>query len=379
MIKYKKMHLEDFMSYSENFAANIKELRRQSRLTQRGFAELLGYSEKTVSKWECGASIPPIDTLFEIANAFHTSIEALFKADIHYYLAIDGGGTKTALLLASSEGDTVRTHRATACNPVDVGIDAACDILKEAIYAVCRDVPFSQITLFAGIAGGTSAGMQQRLSEFFSKFGFAAYGNDSDNKNIIAEGLGDEDGITLILGTGICAYVQQGGECSRIGGWGYLIDDGGSGYNLGRDALNAYFTALDGTGEPTLLTEEVNKLYEGGEPEIMGYIYSEKKRAVASFAPAVYAAIERGDETARKILLRNMKEAARIADAALARFPRGSRVPLVLAGGLTSHGITIDYLRDSLSEPDRFDMKIMDREPVFGALELAKKIKRNEE
>ncbi len=363
------------MSYSNNFASNVKKMRRSAGYTQRSFAEALGYSEKTVSKWECGASIPPIDTLFEIAALLRTTVEGLFRADQRYYLAIDGGGTKTALVLADAEGKLLRSHRAPACNPVDIGIERAREILREAIAAVCAGIPYGQITLFAGIAGGTSAGMKEKLFEFFDTLGFCAFENDSDSRNIIAAGMGDADGIAMILGTGVCAFTQIAGVRSRVAGWGYLIDDGGSGYNLGRDALSAYFRAADGRAAPSPLTEEVECIADGDATAIMTYVYGEGKRAVASFAPAVFAAAERRDALAIAIIERNMREAAEIAEAALARFPKGERVPLVLAGGLTSRAITLKLFREALTNPDAFDLKVLDREPVMGALELAMSLK----
>ena len=366
------------MSRSEIFAANIKAQRRKRKMTQKEFAELLGYSEKAVSKWECGSGIPPIETLFEIAKLLGTSIDGLFRADERYYLAIDGGGTKTALLLADKDGNVVRSHRAPACNPVDVGFEKACEVLSAAIKEICGDIPLSEIILFAGIAGGTSAGMRERLHGFFESLGFCAFENDSDNKNIIAAGLGDEEGVSLILGTGICAFIKKCGEFSRVAGWGYLVDNGGSGYNLGQDALNAYFSAYDGSGGPTLISEEVDALHEGGIDAIMSYIYNEKKKAVASFAPAVYKALERGDETAKRILERNMKVAANVAETARKSFPDKKVVSLVISGGLTDRPETLTYFRAALKNPDEFDIKILDRAPVYGALELAMKIKEGE-
>ena len=175
----------------------------------------------------------------------------------------------------------------------------------------------------------------------------------------------------MILGTGICAFTYRGGEVFRVAGWGYLVDGGGSGYNLGQDALMAYFSALDGSGEPTLITEEVDRLFDGGATAIMRYIYEEKKKAIASFAPAVYAALTRGDAVARGILERNMRYAAHIAETAGARFPEGEKIHLVLAGGLTEREETLSAFRAAISNPDRFEISLLDREPVYGALEMA--------
>lgn len=86
---------------------------------------MLQYSEKTVSKWECGACIPDIDVLFGIANIFNVSIEKLFEGTTEYFLGIDGGGTKTELVLTDEEGNVINTLKTSTCNPVDIGLDKA--------------------------------------------------------------------------------------------------------------------------------------------------------------------------------------------------------------------------------------------------------------
>lgn len=291
-----------------------------------------------------------------------------------YYLGIDGGGTKTDLVLENQDGKVIRTLRVGACNPVDIGFEASKDILREAIYDICRDIPFFSVCLFAGIAGGTSAGMQQRFREFFEEFHFRAFANDSDIMNIMKVGLGDSDGITMILGTGICAFVQKDKQYSKVAGWGYLIDNGGSGYNFGRDALHAYFGAVDGTEKGTALTEEIDAIYPGGTHKLMEYIYRDGKKAVASFAPAVFAALDKGDEVAEKILERNIKEAVHIIETAAGEFPEG-KISVVLAGGLTNQPRVLEGIKAFLQEPERFEFQILTTEPVNGAVMLARELR----
>ena len=72
--------------YTEKFSTNLRRIRKSRNLTQRQLCELLGYSEKTVSKWECGTCIPDIDVLFSIANIFQISIENLFSDNKIYFL-----------------------------------------------------------------------------------------------------------------------------------------------------------------------------------------------------------------------------------------------------------------------------------------------------
>ena len=158
--------------YTKNFSLNLRDLRIRKKLTQKELADMLQYSEKTVSKWECGACVPDIDVLFEISNIFKVSVENLFANSGTYYLGIDGGGTKTALALSDEDGNIIRTLKTDGCNPVDLGIDRVKTVLKDAIYEICKDISLSSVYCFAGISGGTSADMQPKLKEFFEEFGF---------------------------------------------------------------------------------------------------------------------------------------------------------------------------------------------------------------
>ena len=357
------------------FQTRLKNLRVKRGLTQKALGELLGYSEKTVSKWECGAALPDVEALFCISEIMKVDIESLFSDGERYFLGIDGGGTKTDLVLVDSEGRVLRTHKTEGCNPIDIGLERACEILRTAIFEICAGIDRASVWCFAGIAGGSTGGMKERLSEFFSEMNFARAVNDSDNKNIIAAGLGKIDGMTVILGTGFCVFTQISGVHNRLAGWGYIIDEGGSGYNLGKDALSAYFKAVDGSGEKTLLTEEIDKLYSGDE--LITYIYSAPKRVAASFAPAVYSAMRRGDDTALKIFSKNMRFAAEMIECASKRFPEG-RIPVILAGGLTCEAETLSAIKNALNKNDRFDIKTLDTSPVMGAVKLAMELFENE-
>ena len=62
-------------------AGNIGQLRRDAGLTQLDLAEYLNYSDKAVSKWERGESVPDIVTLKAIADRFSVSVDYLLRAD----------------------------------------------------------------------------------------------------------------------------------------------------------------------------------------------------------------------------------------------------------------------------------------------------------
>ena len=62
-------------------AKNISELRKEARMTQFELAEKLNYSDKAVSKWERGESVPDISVLKEIADMFSVTVDFLLEEE----------------------------------------------------------------------------------------------------------------------------------------------------------------------------------------------------------------------------------------------------------------------------------------------------------
>lgn len=134
----------------EIFASVLKNRRTELGMTQRELAEALGYSEKTVSKWESGGVIAPSIVLPELAAILKIDINSFFtkRGGEVYYLGVDGGGTKTDFALADAGGRIVSHVSLEGCNPNDVGFKNATDILSRGISAVCADIPYSKIFSF---------------------------------------------------------------------------------------------------------------------------------------------------------------------------------------------------------------------------------------
>lgn len=65
----------------EIIAKNIAELRKNKQMTQLELAEKLNYSDKAISKWERGESIPDIIVLKQIADLFEVSVDYLLKEE----------------------------------------------------------------------------------------------------------------------------------------------------------------------------------------------------------------------------------------------------------------------------------------------------------
>ena len=325
-------------NYEKSFSVNVRRLRKKLNITQKSLADAIGYSEKTVSKWETEGSIPSIDALFRIANIFRVGLEELFRCDESvYYLGIDGGGTKTELALSDPEGKIVSRLFMDGCNPNTVGIDRTKRIIEDGIIQACKDVPLSSVVVYAGIAGCASEIYADEIKTMLEKMSFAAFDVGSDNNNIVAAGLGNNEGITMILGTGICSYVVKKEETKRIAGWGYLFDNGGCAFHIGRDAINAYFSAYDGTGKETTLVQRIKQTFGYSNEELLKYLYSGGNKLVSSYAMYVFEEAEKGDKVSVSILKKHIAEIARLIRASLSHFSNyDKKIPVILGGGLTN-------------------------------------------
>lgn len=357
------------------FGANLKKIRKKFGYTRAKLAELISYSEKSIEKWESGSSVPPVETVCALSELFGVTIDSLVyerKTSVKYLLAIDGGGTKTEFLLTDCDRNEISRVLLGASNPVDIGIEETKKILEKGIREVCGDVNLREVAVFAGLSGGITGDNKALIKEFLSQFNFSYYDNGSDTENALEIALSDENGVAVIMGTGIIAFAQKDGTRHRIGGWGYHIDKGGSGYNFGSDALDSALKCIDGRDGSPLIKELVEKRLGKPIPESIGDIYKGGKSAVASFAPCVFEAYDNGDKYAEEIVDFNIKEVCRVILAGCKYFGDGNG-KVVICGGL---GKRKDIFEPFFKKHLGKDINVtFTNEPVVnGALSLAQKL-----
>lgn len=357
------------------FADNLKSYRKSKKLSRRALAEKISYSEKAIEKWESGESCPPLELICRLSQMFCCTLEDLIypiERKTEYFLGIDGGGTKTEFLLEDTSGKCVSHLTLSPSNPNTIGIAQCESILEEGITEVCSSVDRNKVSAFAGLSGGEGNNRIQ-LHKFFSKFSFDVYDCDGDIENALELTIGDSDGITVIADTGINGFAQKSGRRSQISGWGCLIDSAGSGYNIGRDALEAAMRDIDGRGEKTILRSMIESRLHTRLTEAIPDIYREGKHKIASFAKLTFEAYRNNDATAIRIINRNACAIAEIITAASKKFSGAAAVKTVVCGGLCNSS---DILMPIVSSavPDFINLSFTDEPMVIGAVKRAKKL-----
>lgn len=362
------------MELSFIFAENLRAARQALGLTQKELGARIGYSEKAISKWECGGAIPPAAELLRLSEVLHMSLDALLSGggEAKYFLGIDGGGTKTAFLLQRADGTEVATCRLGPSNPNDIGMDACQALLEKGIAEVTAGLDRREIAVFAGIAGGGLSGNNaDAIAAFLSRLGFAYAENGSDVENALEAALHGEDGVAVIAGTGSIAFAQERGERYRVGGWGYLLDGGGCGYDVARDALSACFRAVDGRDGQTLLVSRMEKALGMSLPDAIPQIYSGGKRMIASLAPVVFEAAREGDSMALAIVEKNARHIAELIVTAHGKL-QNKAAPAVIIGGLANHEDLLGGVIRALV-PAEIELKFDTSEMIKGAVARAER------
>lgn len=160
------------------------------------------------------------------------------------------------------------------------------------------------------------------------------------------------------------------GKTARAGGWGHLIDDVGSGYALGRDALTAVVRAQDGRGAKTVLTDLVQKAWK---VENIGQLIAETystadKSHIASLSPLVEQAGRQGDVKALAIIEENAVELTELA-AAVYRQLGKKELGISLMGGLLSHETLLreKFIRELAVRLPQMKVKDPDMDAAAGA------------
>lgn len=143
--------------------------------------------------------------------------------------------------------------------------------------------------------------------------------------------VGVRPGCVLAVGTGSVA-LAVGTTAARADGWGSLVGDAGSGYWIGRAAIEAALRAEDGRGRPTALRALVAERFDG--LDLLGVRLQadpDRVRLIASCAKDV-AAVAASDESAAEITDTAGRELAATVRAACLRAGLDGDVVVVATG-----------------------------------------------
>ncbi len=255
---------------------------------------------------------------------------------MRFAAGIDGGGTRTTVECRSADGTVLCRAVFGPFNLNSIGEERFTALWAEITAFLGEKGQCA--ALCAGAAGVSNPRVQTLTAQAMERAGISNWRMAGDHEIALHGALSGQPGCALIAGTGsICCGRNARGEFVRVGGWGHLIDDGGSGYALGRDALAAVVRQWDGRGEKTVLSELVPaKLGIKTPQELVAYAYGGDKSRIAAAAPLVEQAAGLGDRVALRIYGRAGMELSALAAAAANRLGLENG-EVALLGGLLRH------------------------------------------
>jgi N-acetylglucosamine kinase-like BadF-type ATPase len=257
-------------------------------------------------------------------------------------LAVDGGNSKTDVaivaedgrLLAATRGPT-SSHQAVGLGP---GMERLAALVAEAVASAGLDGQ-PELAIHS-VAGADTRADVAALESAVRERGFARESLVlNDAFGALRAGTDRSWGVVVICGAGVnAAGVAPDGRSARLDSLGEFSGDWGGGNDVGWAGLAAAVRARDGRGPRTRLERDVPARFGLGSPAALtSALYTGRipSKRIGELAPVVFAAAERGDAAARRIVDRLADEIVVMAGAMIRRLHLVRRDPdVVLAGGV---------------------------------------------
>jgi N-acetylglucosamine kinase-like BadF-type ATPase len=297
-----------------------------------------------------------------------------FETDSGIGLGIDAGGTQTRWALAAPGGAIVASGHVAGLSALQMSSDAGRQAVHATFSELARDVlrHARPMRIRAGLTGfgGDGDQLQRWLAELlYVSPRCVTLCNDIEIAYLASFSPGE--GYLVYAGTGsIGAFIDAEGKFHRAGGRGVMLDDGGGGFWIAREALRHIWRNEDeqpGRWQDSPMARAVFD-YIGGDDWALSrqFLYAQERGEIGKLALAV-AATAGDDPAAARILEEAGRELARLALALGNRF--GPR-PVALAGRASElHPMIAQAMRAYLS-PDT-TLSLMGSQAHFAAARLA--------
>lgn len=244
-----------------------------------------------------------------------------------YFFCVEGGGTKTELIVLDSKGQRQKIQNRAFEKPLDklsapssnmstLGkekVKECLTVLFEGLHIEGQPVGknLSESVFIGGFAGASSPLHQEHMKEIIEDLGFKSDHIGIFSDAALALEMFDGDGAILIGGTGSICFVKENDKTHRVGGIGYRIADKGSGYDIGLKGIRASIEYEYEYGKYTSLAERIKQEFElNSTKELIVPINQNKMTTsqIANVAEIVFEEAWNGDSVAYEILEKSAKE-----------------------------------------------------------------------
>ena len=230
--------------------------------------------------------------------------------DEAWIFGIDGGGTSCRLRAEEASGNLIWKGESSGANPRSVGWEGVARVLGElfsGLYSSTGLDPAACVGGFAGMAGIGRAGDREKMRDLVKMASRVACPVEADMDALpaLVGALGRKEGILLVAGTGSVALgASSQGRIVRAGGWGHILGDEGSAYDVGRKGIDAAIRCFEARGPETGLLDRALAHFDVSEAfQLIPAIYEAfDKSRIAGFAREVSRACADRDAVASALL-----------------------------------------------------------------------------
>jgi len=259
-------------------------------------------------------------------------------------IGVDGGATRSSGLLVRADGTAVADALVGPLNVQQLAEERAASRLGELVESLFAEAGGRRKAraICLGLAGAGRPEDEAAAKRLVKHLDLAEEVIVTSDGRIALEGaFAGASGVVVSAGTGSIAFGKDAqGRVARSGGWGRLLGDEGSAFEVGRRAVVASLRAEDGRGCPTLLGERI-KSQLGLErlDQIVRGVYAAKGRpeALAELAPVVFEVARQGDRVAGQIVEDAGRELGWMALSVCRQLELTGHVRLCLVGGLSAY------------------------------------------
>ena len=343
------------------FAHNLRRLREAAGMKQNDLAKLLFVSFQTVSAWERGVNTPDLMTAVKLAELFGITLDTLVSdPKKEYLIGVDAGGTKTEIVLCDRSGRMEKRSVLPGANPNDRSLDATLSLLAAGLDSMMNSANVAAV--FVGAGGAGTGGYAEKLASALRERYLIPVDAASDAANLLALCPDQDAGAVVICGTGSVVFVRTPTGDHRVGGWGYLFDEKGSAYDVGKDTVRHALAVKDALVPPSALSEALREATGKDVWDALPDYYARGRAAVAALAPLTARLAAEGDGIALGILRENAERLASLMKKAASQYP----VPdaFLAAGGFFRNRVYLDLVQEISGIP----LDLTPLPPVCGAV-----------
>jgi glucosamine kinase len=261
-------------------------------------------------------------------------MKKIMKKDI--FIGVDGGGTKTKVLIEDFGGNKIGEAVGGAAN-IRLSVKESWNSINNAIDKALKNTSITlddknyNFHIGLGLAGVSIIEAKKEFLRTPHKFSSIILESDAHIACLAAHD--GKDGSIVSIGTGVIGYSISSGKTYRVGGWGFPHADTGGGAWLGMEAVRLTFSSVDGCIKPSILTDLVFSHFGNDLSKFVTWANSSNSTQFAKLAPFVIEAMRRNDQYAVDLLSKAAKEVDLLVKALVEK--SASALSCYLLGGIS--------------------------------------------